>query len=147
KAEYEQGLASDQAVAAAKAQTAQAAAAEKQDYRSQQEAKEHAARHTKNSDYVWDYRRNAKGGWEVFKAGKKYVKPGSQKQPTNTGPYYIDPTTKKPRLKPGYHTDATGNVVKDLAPTKPPKPGKPTIQKRNGVSYQWYPDPKSPNAG
>jgi hypothetical protein len=52
------------------------------------------------------------------------------KQPTNTGPWYIDPHTRKPALSPGYHMK-NGKVVAD-APGQRATTG--TTPRRTGVA-------------
>ena len=51
------------------------------------------------------------------------VKPPAQ--PTNTGPYFIDPVTHQPVLKPGFTKKADGTIIA-TATGKPPKPVKIT---------------------
>ncbi len=80
---------------------------------------------------------NTPKGLQLQKVSDK-GKPGpAKKQPTNTGPYYIDPVTHKPVLKPGYHTDASGTVVKDPTPVKPHQPTNTGPYFRNPVTGEW----------
>ncbi len=80
---------------------------------------------------------NTPKGLQLQKVSDK-GKPGpAKKQPTNTGPYYIDPVTHKPVLKPGYKTDAQGNVVKVPPAAKPHQPTNTGPYFRNPVTNEW----------
>lgn len=94
-------------------------------------AKTVAATFTQNSDHVYIPKQDKNGNWQVVDVGPK-TGATTTKQPTNTGPYFLDPTTNTWQLKPGYAPGPNGTVVKVKDPTKAKTPTN---------TGPWYQDP------
>jgi hypothetical protein len=129
--EYNQSRQDAQANARADAANAQAKAAAQAGDKAAATAWKYA--NTLNQKYpgrVYVPRQQKDGSWRVVEVGQ-----AKTKQPTNTGPYYKDPTSGKWQLKPGYEPGPGGSVVKTPAPVKGPGAKQPTN------TGPWFRDP------
>lgn len=107
--------------AAATAAANQKAAATADDL-SYKRASQIASSRNRYSDHYYEVR-PTNNGYQVVDLGPKSKAAGGKpKQPTNTGPYFHDPTDGKWKLKPGYEPGPNGSVVKTKTPSKTTNP-------------------------
>jgi len=138
--EYEQGLASDQAIAQSKADTAASAARAKAaadaGAASYKQASSIAASRNKYSDHYYEVHQT-KNGYAVVDMGPKSTKPGAPAKPTSLRIVHTDDGSVV-AVNP-----TTGTRVTTISGPKPagaPKHTKPYRFKNSGVTYEEGPD-------